>query len=75
MCSSDLEAKVCNEDLIASFEQELLKAPMAWTDPDKTCLQELLRECTKNLEAQFGSLDLTRPVDWKFTQGLCISSS
>ena len=69
------EAKVCNEDLIASFEQELLKAPMAWTDPDKTCLQELLRECTKNLEAQFGSLDLTRPVDWKFTQGLCISSS
>ena len=69
------EAKVCNEHLIASFEQELLKAPMAWTDPDKTCLQELLRECTKNLEAQFGSLDLTRPVDWKFTQGLCISSS
>ena len=69
------EAKVCNEDLIASFEQELLKAPMAWTDPDKTCLQELLRECTKNLEAQFGSLDLTRPVDWKFAQGLCISSS
>ena len=69
------EAKVCNEDLIASFEQELLKAPMAWTGPDKTCLQELLRECTKILEAQFGSLDLTRPVDWKFTQGLCISSS
>ena len=66
---------MCNEDLIASFAQELLKAPMAWTDPDKTCLQELLRECTKNLEAQFGSLDLTRPVEWKFAQGLCISSS
>jgi len=66
------EVKVCNEDLIASFEQELLKAPMAWTDLDKTCLQDLLRECSKNLEVQFGSLDLTRPVDWKFAQGLCI---
>ena len=69
------EVKVCNEDLIASFEQELLKAPMAWTDLDKTCLQDLLRECSKNLEVQFGSLDLTRPVDWKFAQGLCISTS
>ena len=69
------EAKVCNEDLIASFEQELLKAPMAWTDLDKTCFQDLLRECSKNLEAQFGSLDLTRPIDWKFAQGLCIVTS
>ena len=69
------EVKVCNEDLIASFEQELLKTPMAWTDLDKTCLQDLLRECSKNLEVQFGSLDLTRPVDWKFAQGLCISTS
>ena len=69
------EAKVCNEDLIASFEQELLKTPMAWTDLDKTCLQDLLRECSKNLEVQFGSLDLTCPVDWKFAQGLCISTS
>ena len=69
------EAKVCNEDLIASFEQKLLKAPMAWTDLDKTCFQDLLRECSKNLEAQFGSLDLTRPIDWKFAQGLCIVTS
>jgi len=64
------EAKLCNEDLFSAFEQELLKAPMAWTDSDKKCLQDLLRECAKNLEAQFGSLDLTRPIDWKFTQGL-----
>ena len=67
------EARVCNEDLIASFEQELLKAPMAWTDLDKTCLQGLLSECSNNLESQFGRLDFSRPIDWKFAQGLCIS--
>ncbi len=64
------EAKLCNEDLFAAFKQELLKAPMAWTESDKKCLQDLLQECAKNLETQFGSLDLTRPIDWKFTQGL-----
>ncbi|MBT5631183.1 MAG: hypothetical protein HOJ13_00480 [Nitrospina sp.] len=66
------EAKVCNEDLITSFEQELLKAPMAWTDLDKTYLKELLIECSKNLETQYGSLDITRPIEWKFAHGLCI---
>jgi hypothetical protein len=69
------ESKVCNEDLIVSFEQELLKAPMAWTDSDKACLHELLAECSKNLEAQFGSLDLARPIEWKFVQGLCITTT
>ena len=64
------EAKLCNEDLLNAFEQELLKAPMAWTDSDKKYLQDMLLESAKNLEAQFGSLDLTRPIDWKFTQGL-----
>jgi hypothetical protein len=69
------DAKVCDEDRLNSFEQELLKAPMAWTDEDKICLKELLSECSENLEAQFGSLDLARPVEWKFVQGLCISST
>ena len=68
------EGKVCNEDLFASFEQELLKAPMAWTDSDKDCLRDLLRECSKNIESQFGSLDLTRPIDWKFTRGLYLAT-
>jgi len=67
------EAKLCNEDLFAAFEQELLKAPMAWTDSDKKCLQDLLQECAKNLETHFGGLDLTRPIDWRFTQGLLIA--
>lgn len=66
------EAKQCNEDLFAAFEQELLNAPMAWTDSDKKCLQGLLQECAENLEAQFGSLDLSRPIDWKYTQGLLL---
>ncbi len=64
------EVKHCDEDLFAAFERELLKTPMAWTDSDKEYLRDLLRECAKNLEAQFGSLDLSRPIDWKFTQGL-----
>jgi hypothetical protein len=64
------EAKLCNEDLLKAFEQKLLRTPMAWTDSDKKYLQELLLESAKNLEAQFGSLDLTSPIDWEFTQGL-----
>lgn len=68
------EAKQCNEDLFAAFEQELLNAPMAWTDSDKKCLQGLLQECAENLEAQFGSLDLSRPIDWKYTQGLLLAA-
>jgi hypothetical protein len=66
------EAKQCNEDLFAAFEQELLNAPLAWTDSDKKCLQGLLQECAENLEAQFGSLDLSRPIDWQYTQGLLL---
>jgi hypothetical protein len=64
------EAKLCNEDLLKAFEQKLLRTPMAWTDSDKKYLKELLLESAKNLEAQFGSLDLTSPIDWEFTQGL-----
>jgi hypothetical protein len=64
------EAKSCNEDLLNAFEQELLRAPMAWTDSDKKYLQDLLLESAKNLEVQFGSLDLTCSIDWEFTQGL-----
>jgi hypothetical protein len=69
------EGKVCNDDLIASFEQKLLKTPMAWTESDKTFLHDLLSECSKNLEVQFGRIDLTRPIEWKFAQGLCISTT
>ena len=69
------ETKLCNEDLINAFEEELLKTPMAWTDSDKKCLQELLWECARNLEAQFGGLDFNHPIDWKFTHGLSINRS
>jgi hypothetical protein len=66
------EAKLCNEEILKAFKQELLKAPMAWTDSDKKYLQDLLLESAKNLEAQFGSLDLDSSIDWEFTQGLSI---
>ncbi|HIK58236.1 MAG TPA: hypothetical protein EYF96_04010 [Nitrospinaceae bacterium] len=69
------ETRVCNEDLIASFEQALLKSPLAWTDLDKTFLHDLVCESSKNLEDQFGNLDLSRPIEWKFAQGLCIYSA
>ena len=69
------ETKLCNEDLINAFEQELLKTPMAWMDSDKKCLQELLWECARNLEAQFGRLDFNHQIDWEFTHGLSINRS
>ena len=67
------DARLCNEDLINAFEQELLKTPMAWTKSDKKCIKELLRDCAGNLEAQFGSLDFNHPIDWKFTHGISIN--
>ena len=67
------ECRVCDEDRIVAFENQLMFTPMAWTDSDKKYLHELLQECRKNLEAQFGSLDFSSPIDWNFVQGLCIN--
>ena len=67
------DARLCNEDLINAFEQELLKTPMAWTKSDKKCIKELLQDCAGNLEAQFGSLDFNHPIDLKFTHGISIN--
>jgi hypothetical protein len=66
------EGKICDEDRIAAFEKQLMLTPMAWTDSDKNYLHYLLQECRKNLEAQFGSLNFSRPIEWKFLQGICI---
>ncbi len=67
------EGRICDEDKLSSFERAILDTPLAWTDLDKKLLRELLLECVANLEAHFGQLDLSRPVEWQFTQGLLIT--
>lgn len=64
--------KVCNEDLIESFHDQLLLIPMAWTDEDRKFLKEGIFQCVQNLESQFGRIDPKGDIEWKFTHGLCI---
>jgi len=65
--------KVCNEDIIESFHNQLLLVPMAWTDADKKFLKHEIGLCVQNLETQFGRIDPKGEVEWKFTHGLCIN--
>jgi hypothetical protein len=67
------EGRVCDEDKLSSFEQALLDTPMAWTELDRELLRELLMQCVANLEEQFGQLDFSKAVQWRFTQGLLIA--
>ncbi len=64
--------KVCNEDIVQSFHDQLLLNPMAWTDADKKFLQEAIGQCVENLKIQFGRIDPKGVVEWKYTHGLCI---
>jgi hypothetical protein len=64
--------KVCNEDIIETFHNQLLLVPMAWTDADKKFLKQEIDLCAQNLETQFGRIDPKGEVEWKFTHGLCI---
>lgn len=66
------DSKVCNEDIIESFHNQLLLVPMAWTDADKKFLKQEIGLCVQNLETQFGRIDPKSEVEWKFTHGLCI---
>ena len=67
------EGKIVDEDKLNSFEGALLDTPMAWTDSDRDLLKELLLQCVKNLEGQFGGLNFSRSIEWKYTQGLLIT--
>lgn len=64
--------KVCNEDLINSFHDQLLEVPMAWTEEDRKFLKDVIHQCVQNLEAQFGRIDPKGQIQWQFTHGLCI---
>jgi len=66
------DSKVCNEDIIESFHDQLLLIPMAWTDADRKFLKEGIDQCVQNLETQFGQLDPKGNIEWKYTHGLCI---
>ena len=67
------EEKMVDEDKLTSFEEALLETPMAWTDSDRELLRELLSQCVVNLEGQFGGLDFSRSIQWKYTKGLLIT--
>ncbi len=66
------EVRQCNNALVESFKQELLKSPLAWTERDQNFLVILLNACVLHLQEEFGRLDLKSEVDWRFTHGLCI---
>ena len=66
------EVRQCDNTLVESFKQELLKLPLAWTDTDQKFLASLLNKCVLHLQQEFGRLDLKGEVDWRFTHGLCI---
>jgi len=67
------EVRQCDDALMESFHQELLKLPLAWVEADRKFLSELLNECVLRLQGQFGRLDPKSEIDWRFTHGLCIT--
>ena len=69
------EEKIVDEDKLSSFEQALLDTPMAWTKSDQGLLRELLAQCVATLEEQFGRLDISRTIEWQYTDGLLITYS
>ncbi len=69
------DSKVCNEDIIQSFHDRLLKIPMAWTEEDQKFLKDAIQQCVQNLETQFGRIDPKGQIQWEYTHGLCIKLS
>ena len=66
------ESKVVNEDLMKAFRERLLETSLAWTPEDRERLDHLLRECVDTLQIQFGRLDLSGKIEWRFTRGLLL---
>ena len=69
------EGKIVDDEKVSSFERALLDTPMAWTKSDRELLRELLAQCVANLEDQFGRLDFSKSIQWKYTHGLLIKRS
>jgi len=66
------ETKTVNEDLVKAFRERLLETSLAWTPEDNERLDHLLVECVHVLQAQFGQLDLSKKIEWRYTRGLLL---
>ena len=66
------EVRQCDNALVESFYQELLKLPLAWIETDRIFLRSLLNDSTLRIQQEFGRIDLKGKIDWRFTHGLCI---
>ena len=67
------ETRQCDETLVESFHQELLKLPMAWVEMDRSFLAVLLNGCVLRLQEEFARFDPKGEIDWRFTRGLLIA--
>ncbi len=66
------ESKVVNEDILQAFRERLLETSLAWTSEDKEQLDQLLQTCVETLQSQYGRLDPSKKIEWKFTKGLLL---
>lgn len=62
----------CNDAIVEDFLRKIFATPMAWTDEDREYVRDLIALCARNIEEQFGGIDLKKSIEWKFTSGLCI---
>lgn len=69
------DAKVCDQALGERFKAKLLQTPFAWTSEDQSHLQWLMDEITRNLNVQFGRVNLKAPVEWQYTHALLVRRS
>ena len=67
------EMRQCDNALVESFHQELLKLPLAWVEVDRGFLEVLLDGCVLHLQEEFGHFDPKGEIDWRFTRGLFIA--
>lgn len=67
------EMRQCDNTLVESFHQELLKLPLAWVEMDRGFLAVLVNGCVQHLQEEFGGFDPKGEIDWRFTHGLLIA--
>jgi hypothetical protein len=66
------ELKAVNDDILKTFRDRLLETSLAWTSEDKERLDHLLQTCVDTLQTQFGRLDPSKKIEWRFTRGLLL---
>ncbi len=66
------ESKTVNEEILTAFKDRLLQTSLAWTPEDRERLDQLLQECVRTLQTQYGRLDSSKAIEWQFTRGLLL---